>query len=70
MRDNNGVIKSKSGENYLTICYEKMAPVFVEAIKDLTKQVETLKSENLELKKELKDIKDDIISIKKTIYIN
>ena len=70
MRDNNGVIKSKSGENYLTICYEKLAPVFVEAIKDLTKQVETLKSENLELKKEIKDIKDDIIDIKKTIYIN
>ena len=70
MRDNNGVIKSKSGENYLTICYEKLAPVFVEAIKDLTKQVETLKNENLELKKELKDIKDDIIDIKKTIYIN
>lgn len=70
MRDSNGVIKSKSGENYLTICYEKLAPVFVEAIKDLAKQVETLKSENLELKKEIKDIKDNIIDIKQAMYIN
>jgi predicted nuclease with TOPRIM domain len=28
---------SKSGENYLTISYERLAPVFVEAIKELKK---------------------------------
>lgn len=41
-RDEDG--KSKSGENYLTIQYEKVVPLLVEAIKEQQKQIEELKS--------------------------
>lgn len=61
---------SKSGNNYLTVCYEKLAPVFVEAIKDLNKQVSELKKENEILKNENQQIKTDIIKIKEALNIN
>jgi hypothetical protein len=35
IRNAEGVIVSKSGENYLTMSYERLTPVFVEAIKEL-----------------------------------
>jgi hypothetical protein len=31
---------SKSGENFLTVKYEKLAPLFIEAIKELNQKVE------------------------------
>jgi hypothetical protein len=58
-----GNIISKSGEDYLTICYERLGAVFVEAIKELRK-------ENIELKNEINSMKKDINNIKKLIYIN
>ncbi len=58
IRDNNGNIISKSGENYLTLSYEKLAPLFVEAIKELNKELKELKLENLELKKDIEYIKN------------
>ena len=36
--------KSKSGEDYLTVQYEKIVPLLVEAIKDQQKQIDELKS--------------------------
>jgi hypothetical protein len=57
-----GDIVSKSGEDYLTICYERLGAVFVEAIKELRK-------ENKMLKDELKTLKKDIDNIKNIIYI-
>jgi len=54
---------SKSGEQYLTICYERLGAVFVEAIKELRK-------ENISLKSEINVLKKDINDIKKLIYIN
>ena len=58
-----GNLVSKSGEDYLTICYERLGAVFVEAIKEL-------RQENKELKKEVNSLKKDIENIKKIIYIN
>jgi hypothetical protein len=59
----NEKIVSKSGEQYLTICYERLGAVFVEAIKELRK-------ENISLKSEINILKKDIDDIKKIIYIN
>ena len=57
-----GQIVSKSGEDYLTICYERLGAVFVEAIKELRK-------ENMALKNELNTLKKDLDNIKNIIYI-
>lgn len=40
-RDENGL--SKSGENYLTVMYEKLVPLLVEGIKELRKEINQLK---------------------------
>ena len=41
--DNNGV--SKSGENYLTVKYEKLTPLLIEAIKEQQQQIELLQQQ-------------------------
>jgi hypothetical protein len=41
--DNNG--NSKSGENYLTVHYQKIIPLLIEGIKELTIEVEILKKQ-------------------------
>ena len=46
--DENG--KSKSGENYLTVQYEKIVPLLIECIKDQQKQINELKDEIILLK--------------------
>jgi hypothetical protein len=58
----NDKITSKSGEEYLTICYERLGAVFVEAIKELRK-------ENKDLKDEINIMKKDLDNIKNIIYI-
>jgi hypothetical protein len=50
VRDSYNNIVSKSGNNYLTINYEKLAPLFVESIKDLKKELNELKLELAELR--------------------
>ena len=45
------------GESYLTICYERLGPIFVEAIKELTNEIKELKKENIFIKSELERIK-------------
>jgi predicted acyltransferase (DUF342 family) len=51
--DNDGNIKSKSGNNYLTISYERMIPVIIESLKELTREVDALKKENKILKEKI-----------------
>ena len=38
-----GVDQSKSGENYLTLHYERLVPVLIEAIKELKAEIDVLK---------------------------
>ena len=55
-RDENNNIVSKSGENYLTVSYDKMIPVIIESIKILNSEIKILKEENLHLKEAIKKI--------------
>ena len=55
-RDENNNIVSKSGENYLTVSYDKMIPVIIESIKKLNSEIKLLKEENLHLKEAIKKI--------------
>jgi chaperonin cofactor prefoldin len=54
IRDENDDIVSKSGENYLTISYERLMPVIVESIKQLNNEIKLLKEENQHLKEAIK----------------
>jgi len=56
-KNEHGEIISKSGNNYLTICYERLGAVFVEAIKELNMEMKKLKEENNSLKEDIKNIK-------------
>ena len=60
IRDEDGNKVSKSGKNYLTISYERLAPVFVEAIKELENKI---KSQN----ERIKELETKISKIDKTI---
>jgi len=72
--DEEGRKISKSGENYLTMSYERLAPVFVEAIKELEQKNTVLEQKNTVLEQKNKDLSDkyntlleDITIIKKTL---
>lgn len=56
VRDENDNIVSKSGENYLTVSYDKMIPVIIESIKKLNSEIKLLKEENKLLKESIKNI--------------
>jgi hypothetical protein len=60
---------SKSGENYLTMSYERLAPVFVEAIKVLEQKNIVLEQKNLELTDKYNKLFEDIRIIKKKLLI-
>jgi hypothetical protein len=67
--DKDGNITSKSGENYLTISYDRLAPVFVEAIKELNQKNISLTKENNELKEKYNKLLEDITLIKQTLNL-
>jgi len=50
-KDKDGNKISKSGDNYLTLAYDRLAPIFVEAIKELNQKNISLTNDNIELKK-------------------
>jgi hypothetical protein len=67
---------SKSGERYLTMSYERLAPVFVEAIKELTIKNATLEQKHSVLEQKHSVLTDkynilleDITIIKKTLEL-
>jgi hypothetical protein len=68
-KDKDGNKVSKSGDNYLTISYDRLAPVFVEAIKELNQKNISLTIENNELKEKYNKILEDIILIKQTLKL-
>ena len=43
--DENGNVISKSGETYLTVKYEKLVPLLIEAVKELSNKVEELENQ-------------------------
>ena len=52
---------SKSGENYLTIAYDKLAPLFVEGIKELNKKVEYQNDIIQKLMQEIETLKSKLV---------
>jgi hypothetical protein len=64
MMSDDGKIISKSGENYLTISYDRLAPIFVESLKHLNNQVLSLKEENCDLKEKYNQLVQEIVMIK------
>jgi hypothetical protein len=49
---------SKTGENYLTISYERLAPVFVEAIKELKRENDVLNEKYDNLLRKVENLSD------------
>jgi hypothetical protein len=68
-KDKDGNKVSKSGENYLTMSYDRLAPVFVEAIKELNQKNISLTKENNELKEKYNKLLEDITLIKQTLHL-
>jgi hypothetical protein len=68
-KDKDGNKVSKSGENYLTLSYDRLAPVFVEAIKELNQKNISLTKENNELKEKYNKLLEDITLIKQTLNL-
>jgi hypothetical protein len=58
------IFVSKSGENYLTISYERLAPVFVESIKELHKQMQAMQKTYTD---EINDLKNEIKALKQKL---
>ena len=58
---------SKSGENYLTLKYDRLVPVLLQGIKELNNKNKLLEIKNNKLENDLELIKNDLESIKKYI---
>jgi len=57
-----GKLVSKSGQNYLTVCYERLVPVLVESVKELTQQ-------NTDLQQKYNTLLQDMIIIKQKLNL-
>jgi hypothetical protein len=65
--DDNGNLYSISGENYLTVKYEKMVPLIIEGIKDQQKIVNWNNTEVKKLKNIIEDQQKQIDELKEMI---
>jgi hypothetical protein len=45
-------MKSITGQNYLTVHYDRLTPLLIEAIKELTAKVESIEKELNQIKKQ------------------
>ena len=59
-KNEDGVIVSKSGNNYLTLCYERLVPVLVESIKELNKNNNELETKYYNLLNDMNLIKQKL----------
>jgi hypothetical protein len=60
-------IVSKSGENYLTLKYERLIPVLVQGIKELNVHIEKMQENEIKKDIELKDILERLIRIEERL---
>jgi len=60
-------IVSKSGENYLTVKYERMIPVLVQGIKELNVHIEKMQENDIKKDIELKDMLERLIRIEERL---
>jgi hypothetical protein len=74
--DDDENVTSRSGNNYLTVSYDRLAPVFVEAIKELNrenivlkKEIKELNQKNIELNEKYNKLLEDITLIKQTLNL-
>ena len=58
MRNLDNELVSKSGSNYLTVNYERMAPLFIEAIKVLNDKIDSMTTEL----NSLKEFKESVLN--------
>ncbi len=60
-------IISKSGENYLTLKYERLVPVLLQGIKELNMHVENIRANEVKKDIELKELRERIILIEERL---
>jgi hypothetical protein len=60
-------IISKSGENYLTLKYERLIPVLVQGIKELNVHIEKMQENEIKKDIELKDMLERLIRIEERL---
>jgi hypothetical protein len=60
-------IISKSGENYLTLKYERLIPVLLQGIKELNMHVENIRANEVKKDIELKELRERIILIEERL---